>query len=72
MTLPEMQDPRCSTCTTEFPGSLASALRAGWGYWDGKTLGGKDGEYIICRHCRKETHKRPTAAGRQYEDEPLF
>lgn len=72
MTLPDMQDPVCGTCTKSFPGSLASALRAGWGYWDGKTELGKWAEYIICRGCRTETHKRPTRAVQQYQDEPLF
>lgn len=72
MTLPDMQDPRCGTCDENFLGSLASALRAGWGYWDGKTSGGKDAEYIICRRCRTEGRKRPLKSEQAYEDQPLF
>lgn len=72
MTLPDMSDPECSTCGKNFPGPLASALRAGWGYWDGKTSGGKDAQYIICRHCRTEGHKRALTPEKAYEDEPLF
>lgn len=72
MTLPERQDPECGTCHTIFPGSLANALTRGWGFWDGKTSGGNDAEYIICRHCRTEGRKRPLKSEQAYEDEPLF
>ena len=72
MTLPDRQDPECGTCHKNFLGPLASALRAGWGYWDGKTSGGADAEYIICRQCRTEGHKRRLKSEQAYEDEPLF
>lgn len=72
MTLPNMQEPKCGTCATIFPGSLAIALARGWGYWDGTTNSGGPVEYIICRSCRTEGHKRPLKSERAYEDEPLF
>ena len=72
MTLPDRQDPICGTCGKDFPGSLAVALSQGWGYWDGKTSGGADAEYIICRQCRTEGRKRPLKSEQAYENEPLF
>lgn len=72
MTFPDIHDPRCGTCGNNFLGNLAHALRAGWGYWDGKTSGGADAEYIICRKCRTEGRKRPLKSEQAYEDQPLF
>jgi hypothetical protein len=72
MTLPDRQDPVCGTCGATFGGPLAVALSHGWGYWNGKTSGGTEAEYVICKKCRTEGHKRPLPPVKEYEDEPLF
>jgi hypothetical protein len=72
VTLPDRQDPVCGTCADVFQGSLAVALSRGWGYWNGTTSGGTEAEYIICRKCRTEGHKRKLRAAQEYEDTPLF